>query len=181
MFTTATETTTINVNNIITIDSPLINTNTKTQPAKIYNKTYANNTEPKITNNAITLNTLDKMLEKEKNFNKTDSWNKLDKTIKNQKLHSFAEKYGKENNLPVKDIKSLKSFFIDCLEKNKLQKTKEVNYDKEKREIISIPSLFFNTTSRSYTLKIVDNKRISTLKSLTPKRSTPTIHEPIEK
>jgi hypothetical protein len=67
------------------------------------------------------------------------------------------------------------------LEKNKLQKTKEVNYDKEKREIISIPSLFFNTTSRSYTLKIVDNKRISTLKSLTPKRATPTIHEAIEK
>ena len=56
-----------------------------------------------------------------------------------------------------------------------------VNYDKEKREIISIPSLFFNTTSRSYTLKIVDNKRISTLKSLTPKRSTPTIHQPIDK
>jgi predicted thioredoxin/glutaredoxin len=83
--------------------------------------------------------------------------------------------------LPVKDIKSLKSFFIDCLEKNKLQKTKEVNYDKEKREIISIPSLFFNTTTRNYTLKIVDNKRISTLKSLTPKRSTPTIHEAIEK
>jgi hypothetical protein len=124
--------------------------------------------------------TIDSLLEKEKQHNKTETWNKLDKTVKIQKMHIFAEKYGKENNLPVKDIKSLKSFFIDCLEKNKLQKTKEVNYDKEKREIISIPSLFFNTTSRSYTLKIVDNKRISTLKSLTPKRATPTIHEAIE-
>jgi hypothetical protein len=121
------------------------------------------------------------ILDKEQQHNKTESWNKLDKTIKIQKLHIFAERYGKDNAFSVKDIKSLKVFFNDCLEKNKLQKTKEVNYDKEKREIISIPSLFFNTTSRSYTLKIVDNKRISTLKSLTPKRATPTIHEAIEK
>jgi len=170
MFTTATETTILNVNNLITIDSPLINTNTKTQPAKIYNKTYANNTEPKIANNAITLNTLDKMLEKEKNFNKTDSWNKLDKTIKNQKLHSFAEKYGKENNLPLKDIKLLKSFFSDCLEKGKLQKTKQIVYNKTTNEITSIPSLFFNTTTHNFTLKNTDPKRVSTLKSLTPKR-----------
>ena len=131
--------------------------------------------------NEMNYSTIDSLLEREKQHNKTETWNKLDKTVKIQKMHIFAEKYGKENNLPVKDIKSLKSFFIDCLEKNKLQKTKEVNYDKEKREIISIPSLFFNTTSRNYTLKIVDNKRISTLKSLTPKRSTPTIHEAIEK
>jgi hypothetical protein len=134
-----------------------------------------------IETNEMNYSTIDSLLEREKQHNKTETWNKLDKTVKIQKMHIFAEKYGKENNLPVKDIKSLKSFFIDCLEKNKLQKTKEVNYDKEKREIISIPSLFFNTTSRSYTLKIVDNKRISTLKSLTPKRATPTIHEAIEK
>jgi hypothetical protein len=92
--------------------------------------------------------------------------------VKIQKLHIFAEKYGKENNLPVKDIKSLKSFFIDCLEKNKLQKTKDVTYDKEKREIISIPALFFNVSNRNFTLKILDAKRVSTLKSLTPKRTT---------
>jgi hypothetical protein len=112
----------------------------------------------------------DLLLEKEKNHNKADNWNKLDKTEKIQKLHSFAEKYGKTQNLPIKEVKSLKMFFIECLEKAKLAKTKDVNYDKEKREIISIPSLFFNTSSRNFTLKIMDNKRISTLKSLTPKR-----------
>lgn len=112
----------------------------------------------------------DLLLEKEKNHNKADNWNKLDKTEKIQKLHSFAEKYGKTQNMPIKEVKSLKMFFIECLEKTKLSKTKDVNYDKEKREIISIPSLFFNTSSRNFTLKIMDNKRISTLKSLTPKR-----------
>jgi len=121
--------------------------------------------------NAMNYNIIDSLLEKEKLHNKTETWNKLDKTVKIQKLHIFAEKYGKENNLPVKDIKSLKSFFIDCLEKNKLQKTKDVTYDKEKREIISIPALFFNVSNRNFTLKILDAKRVSTLKSLTPKRT----------
>ena len=112
---------------------------------------------------------IDKMLEKEKQHNKTDTWNKLDKTIKIQKLHAFAEKYGKEHNYPLKEIKNLKAFFITCLEKSKLQKTKEVIYNKECGEITSIPSLFFHPTNHHFTLKI-DSKRVSTLKSLTPKR-----------
>jgi hypothetical protein len=114
---------------------------------------------------------IDAILEREKQHNKTESWNKLDKTVKMQKLHSYAEKYGKDNNLPVKDIKILKVFFKDCLEKNKLQKTKEVQYNKDSREIISIPSLYFNHVSHNYTLKITDATRVSTLKSLTPLRS----------
>ena len=119
-------------------------------------------------------NNLDKMLEMEKQHNKTESWNKLDKTVKIQKLHQFAEKYGKENALPVKDIKALKMFFIDCLEKNKIQKAKDVNYDKDTQEIVSIPALFFNSLSRNFTLRNIDAKRVSTMKSLTPKRITPT-------
>jgi hypothetical protein len=113
---------------------------------------------------------LDDLLEKEKLQNKSDAWNKLDKTAKIQKLHTFAEKYGKDNTLPVKDIKSLKHFFTESLEKNKLQKTKDVVYDKEKGTIQSIPALFFNIQQRAFTLKNLDVKRVSTLKSLTPKR-----------
>jgi hypothetical protein len=133
---------------------------------------------PVVSINELNYNTVDLILEKEKQHNKNDTWNKLDKTGKIQKLHAFAEKYGKTNNLPVKDIKSLKMFFIDCLEKLKLQKAKDVVYDKETREIISIPSLFFNVVSKSFTLKIMDAKRVSTLKSLTPKRSVsqPKLH-----
>lgn len=124
--------------------------------------------------NEINYNMMDKILEKEKQHNKTESWIKLDKTVKIQKLHQFAEKYGKEHSLPVKDIKSLKAFFIDCLEKNRINKTKDVVYGKETHEITAIPSLHFNQTTRSFTLKITDAKRVSTLKSLTPKRITPT-------
>jgi hypothetical protein len=118
-------------------------------------------------------NMIDSILEQEKQHNKTETWNKLDKMHKIQKLHEFAEKYGKTNNLSTKDIKSLKKFFIECIEKSKLQKTKDVEYDKVNHEIKSIPALHYNVSTHSYTLRILDNKRVSTLKSLTPKKAVP--------
>jgi hypothetical protein len=114
---------------------------------------------------------IDFILENEKQTNKQDTWTKLDKTVKTQKLHIFSEKYGRDNSLPVKDVKTLKTFFTECLDKNKLQKTKDVIYDKELGIIQSIPALFFNTNTRLYTLKNMDSKRVSTIKSLTPRRN----------
>ena len=115
---------------------------------------------------------IDSILENEKQINKQDNWTKLDKTVKTQKLHIFAEKYGKEKSIPVKDIKNLKTFFTDCLDKNRLQKTKDVVYDKEKGIITSIPALHFNINARAFTLKNLDIKRVSTIKSLTPRRTS---------
>lgn len=119
----------------------------------------------------VTYNAIDKMLENEKKHNKSEPWNKLDKTVKIQKLNKYADVYGRENTLPVNDIKALKEFFITSLEQNKLQKTKDVVYDKDSKDILSIPSLLFNQMSRNFTLKNMDPKRVSTLKSLTPKRN----------
>ena len=156
--------------------SETINQNNEETPksedngANKYKNVYQQNNSPY--SNEMNYNMIDNILEKEKQKNKTEAWNKLDKTVKIQKLHAFSEKYGKEHNLSVKDIKNLKAFFIECLEKNKLQKTKDVNYDKESREIVSIPALFFNATNNNFTLKNIDPKRISTLKSLTPKRTS---------
>jgi hypothetical protein len=132
-----------------------------------------NNTNTNIySSTEVSLNIMDKILEKERIHNKTESWNKLDKTVKLHKLYSFSEKYGKEHNLSSHNVKTLKSFFKDCLESNKLQKTKDLIYDKELQEINSIPALHFNSIVHNFTLKIVDTKRVSTLKCLTlPKRA----------
>ncbi len=141
------------------------------KPASNQNTPYIPGSTP-YTSTVDTMNfsCLDTLLEKEKQHNKTETWNKLDKTVKIQKLHGFAEKYGREQGLPMKEIKSLKVFFVECLDKAKLQKTKDVVYDKDTHEISSIPALFFNMEKRQFTLRIVDTKRVSTLKSLTPKR-----------
>lgn len=101
-------------------------------------------------------------------------WNKLDNSNKIQKLHSFAENFGKEKNYSTKEIKLLKVYFKDCiLHKNKLSKSKEVIYDKDNGIITSIPGLNYNQNSKSFTIRVNDSKRVSTLKSLAPKRKTP--------
>jgi hypothetical protein len=130
--------------------------------------------------NEMNYSMIDELLETEKQRNKNEAWNKLDKTQKTLNLHAFAEKYGKEHGMPVKEIKHLKAFFSDCLDKAKLQKTKDVVYNKETREIVSIPALHFNTTTHAFTLKMLDTKRVSTLKSLTPKRMSEKNKETVE-
>ena len=120
----------------------------------------------------VSLNNLDKILDKERIHNKTESWNKLDKTVKLHKLYSFSEKYGKEHNLSAHNVKTLKLFFKECLESNKLQKTKDLLYDKITQEITGIPALHFNSIAHNFTLKIIDTKRVSTMKCLSLPRRT---------
>lgn len=119
------------------------------------------------------LSALEDLLETEKQNNKLEAWNKLDKTSRVQKLHAFAEKYGREHGLPVKEIKNLKVFFSQSLDKGKLNRAKDVVYDRETREVKSVPALHFNNDSKAFTLRNLDEKRVSTLKCLTPSRRTP--------
>ena len=61
-------------------------------------------------NNTPAMN-IDDILDNENSHNKTESWNKLNKTLKIQKLHYFSEKYGKEHKYSAKEVKQLKMFF----------------------------------------------------------------------
>lgn len=120
--------------------------------------------------NTNTMNKIDAMLETEKKSMNSEPWNKLDKRLKIQKLHAYAEKYGKENGLPMKEVKGLKTFFSTCLTKDKLAKVKDVDYNKETGIISNIGGLAFNLTTRAFTIRNLD-KKVSTLKSLTPKKA----------
>lgn len=136
---------------------------------QVYNSTFGMISQP--TNmNEMNFNLINQFLDNEKKHNKTESWIRLNKTEKIQKLHQFAEKYGKDNSLPTKEIRNLKLFFTESLNNNKLQKAKDVVYDKETQTILNVPSLHFNVAARNFTLKIIDVKRVSTIKSLTPKK-----------
>jgi hypothetical protein len=112
---------------------------------------------------------LDKFLENEKITNSNEPWSKLDKTAKIKKLAIFAENYKNNNNLSEDEYQQLVSFFRDCLDKKKLQRVKDVNYNKETGEIKDIPALHFNKPTNHFTLKNID-KRVSTLRGLTPKK-----------
>lgn len=129
-------------------------------------ESVSDKTEQK-TKGFINIDELELFLEKEKQRNKKDAWNKLSKTTKLQKLHHYAENYGKEKNYSVKEIKQLKAFFKTALDKGKLQKNKDVEYNKETSIIETVNGLIFNTSTNQYTLRNLDRK-VSTLKSLTP-------------
>jgi hypothetical protein len=115
---------------------------------------------------------LDKLLDQEKLHNNSDVWNKLNKTIKLQKLNLFSETYGNKNKYSEKEILKLKQFFSDCLEKKKLQKNKDVSYDREKGIVTEVPGLHYQPhLTHTFTLRVLDQtKHVSTLKSLAPNK-----------
>ena len=120
------------------------------------------------------LSNLDKFLESEKINNVNEPWCKLNKTVKTKKLVDFVEKYKNDNNLDNEETKLLASFLKDCIDRKKLQRVKDVVYDKTNGSIKEIPALSYTKSSKHFTLKNID-KRVSTLKSLAPKKGQGTI------
>ena len=120
------------------------------------------------------LSNLEKFLENERTTNAGEPWSKLDKTIKIKKMIAFAETYKTEKGLNELETNSLILFLKDCLDRKKLQRIKDVIYDKENGLIKDIPALFHNKSTNHFTLKNID-KRVSTIKSLAPKKVRGTI------
>jgi hypothetical protein len=122
------------------------------------------------TKSANDLYNLEKFLEKEKINNSNEPWCKLNKTIKYKKLIEFVEIYKNEKNIDESECKLLATFLKDSLDKKKLLRVKDVIYDKEAGIIKEIPALTYTKSTKHFTLKNID-KRVSTLKSLAPKKS----------
>jgi len=122
------------------------------------------------------LSILEKFLENEKNNNVNDLWCKLNKTIKFKKLQEFVEIYKTQNNLDDEEGEKMFLFLKDCIDRKKLQRVKDVIYDKENGIIKDIPALCYVKSNKHFTLKNMD-KRVSTLKSLAPKKGQGTIRK----
>jgi hypothetical protein len=136
-----------------------------------YKTMLLNGVPLKETKSSNDLSNLDKFLENEKINNTNEPWCKLNKTVKTKKLHEYVEIYKQENHLTDEETELLITFLKDCLDRKKLQRVKDVIYDKENGLVKEIPSLCYIKSSKHFTLKNVD-KRISTLKSLAPKKSS---------
>jgi len=115
------------------------------------------------------MSNLDMFLEGEKHAITNEPWIKLDKTTKLQKFKIFVSSYCNEHTDKDTDQITLYNILSINLDRKKLLKAKDVVYDKESGLITSIPSLFYNNTSKKFSLKRCD-KRPSTLKSLAPKK-----------
>jgi hypothetical protein len=134
---------------------------------------YKNQYVPTSVEAANSQKTVDALLDNETAHNRAEPWNKLNKTVKIQKINAFAAKYASDNNTSEEE---LRKFLMNCLDKLRLQNTKDVKYDKVKQEIVGIPALMYNSASHKFTLKSVEpanTKRVATLK----RSSVPTTAE----
>lgn len=136
-----------------------------------YKSMLLNGAPLKETKSSNDLSNLDKFLEDDKVNNQNEPWCKLNKTMKTAKLIEYVELYKSSNNLDDEEKDLLISFFKNSLEKKKLQRVKDVIYDKTTGIVKDVPALTFAKSNKHFSLKNVD-KRVSTLKSLAPKKST---------
>jgi len=135
-----------------------------------YKSMLLNSSNEEVEETVENLSNLESFLQEEKNNSSNEPWIKLNKTTKLIKFHEFVEKYSIENKLSQDDKLDLFKFLSTNLDRKRFLKTKEVNYDKDSGIIISIPALFYNSSNKKFTLKRSE-KRISTLKSLAPKKT----------
>ena len=124
------------------------------------------------TNDTINPPTIDNVLNNESENYKKEPWCRLDKTTKIAKINFYVNnKVTQMHNLTPAETKTLTTYLVRCLDKEKLQRVKEVDYKKDCGTITNIPALYFEKTSRKFTLKRCE-KRMNTLKSLSkPKKS----------
>jgi GH25 family lysozyme M1 (1,4-beta-N-acetylmuramidase) len=125
---------------------------------------YKNQYVPTTVEASTSQSTVDALLDTETANNRAEPWNKLNKTMKIQKINAYATKYAAENNVAEEE---LRKFLMNCLDKSRLQNTKDIKYDKVKQEIVGIPALTYNTSGNKFTLKNMEPstiKRVATLK-----------------
>jgi hypothetical protein len=113
---------------------------------------------------------LDVLLDEENKLNKKEAWNKLDKSIKLEKINEYIKIIILKHNLVISEVKSLKEFMIFNLNKKNLYKNKDVTYEKETGILENIPNLQFNNTTRKFSLK-KSAQHVSTAKALGPKKN----------
>ena len=120
------------------------------------------------------LNNLDIFLEEEKKNIVSESWGKMDKNEKLKKLLEFAQMYMIEKDLNQEKYDKLVNFLSDCVEKKRLNKTRDVIFVKKTGIIKNIPGLMVNKQN-NFTIKNLDSKT-STIRCLNTKKTIKKTH-----
>ena len=77
---------------------------------------------------------------------------------KDAKVNEFVNVYKQEQSLDEAG-EELSKYIRGCLDKKKLVRVKEVDYDITNGKLVGIPGLHYNKTSKKYTIKNADTKR----------------------
>ena len=113
---------------------------------------------------------IDSFLEKERKTNQNEPWNKLNKTDKLSKLKAFSQLFIESEEMNIEYEDKLYKFLKMNLENKKIQKVKDIGYDKENGTISEIYGLkLLKEVGRFYLSKPGD-QHVSTSKNLAPKK-----------
>ena len=95
--------------------------------------------------------------EKQERFSKP--WSKLDKGTKMNRLHLFIKKQKINNELNDDEEKQLKVLLIRLFETGNFNKSTDIDYSIEDKEILSIKNLEFDEKNKKYKFIIGSKKK----------------------
>lgn len=123
--------------------------------------------------NETSMDDLNTYLMKEMNENKKQSWNKLTKTEKIKKLtHYIQQSLMTKHELTSEEKQRTHLYILTLLDRKRLSKNSEIDYDEVSGCIQNIPVILFNETTRNFTL----NKEFkSSSKKKTPAQKSKTV------
>lgn len=114
--------------------------------------------------------TLNNFLEKDITKNKNEVWSKLTKTEKIKKINKYIDEIMREKyDLTDEEVVQGKRFLLMLLERKRLSKNNDLEYDKEKGLINNIDFIMFNKSNRKF---LVNKDKINS--SLSNKSKTNT-------
>ena len=104
------------------------------------------------------INDVNNMLDVETQITGNECWNKLSKTTKNEKLVEFTENYCSKHKYDNSIKLILESYLNQSLDRKKLQKKTDLEYNIEKQEIEEIHNLVFHKLNKKFTIKKQEKK-----------------------
>ena len=84
--------------------------------------------------------------------NRKGVWSKLTKTAKINKIKKYIKDISESYNLNEEELSKTTNFLIKIIERKKLSKNNELNYNQDSGNIESIPGLTFNHQTRAFSL-----------------------------
>ena len=97
------------------------------------------------------------LLNKEKDYIYKQSWNKLERGLKINRIKEFIQRETKEKSLTKIQSVQLSGILISACSNNKLNRVSDVNYNIEEGIIVSFKNLSFE--NNTYQLKINETKK----------------------
>ena len=99
------------------------------------------------------LTSVENILDKERDREQKEPWNRLDKTTKVRRLICYADEIAVKEKLSKTERTQMKSQLISYLDKKLLQRNKDVIYDNETGIISDIQALEWASAPKRFTLR----------------------------